>query len=642
MKMLPAILCLFPLLSHATNYYVSSSSGSDSNLGTAAAPWRSLKKVSDSTALKAGDTVFLKAGDVFNEALLIKTSGNASSHIVYTTYGGVARAIINGFTTLSGGTLVGNNIYEFYCPGLTSKTNMLVMDGIPQPMGRWPDTGYLKYDSLQPKVLYAANLSSSPYNWTGAVLVAHSEFYLIDTGRIVGQTSGTITIDTTFTSTGKRGSGYFIENDARTLLLTTTAGRWYNKYTVDSIQVYLPGGLAGHALKVPTIDILCNTNFGTRYNDIYNIDFEGSNIASVLVNNTTGYNFTNCLFRYGGNDCLLGNECPGTNFVNDTLDYFQNNGARITGNSSLHCLTKNVLINHCGTIPGMGQREADGNKSYTGWDNPMGFNTFQNMTILNSGYSGLCYGGDSVNITDVVVDTFCVTKIDGGGFYTADLSFKMYSNERKLTNCMALHGQKSPSGVKYDSTSAAMGFYCDSHSTSVTLTGCTSAFNSTAGIYIHGSKITTRNNNFYGNGWCQRCVVEFPSIPMDSLSLKKDQLTNSSPGQLTSVFITPGTDLYSFGAVDSNYYGNTSTAAFYTKSNADPGTTRTFSSWQSASSNLYDVHSSFLNIAAGFYYNKTGAAAGSAVHFSDLAGNAYNGSITVPAFGSLILYLKIP
>ncbi|SEM91484.1 hypothetical protein SAMN04488505_10734 [Chitinophaga rupis] len=637
------ILCLFPLLSHATKYYVSSSSGSDSyTTSSAATPWRTLKKISDSTVLNAGDTIFLKSGDVFNEPLNLKRSGNSSSHIVYTTYGGAARTVINGFYTLSNGTPIssGSNIYRFYCPGLTVKTNMLVMDGIPQPMGRWPDVGYLTYDSLQPRTLYAANLSSSPYNWTGAVLVAHSEFYLIDTGRIVSQASGTITIDTTFTSTSKRGSGYFIENDARTLLLTAIPGRWYNKYTVDSIQVYLPGGQGTHVLKVPILDVLCNANFGTKYNDIYNMDFEGSNIASVLINNTTGHTFTNCLFRYGGNDCLLGNECPGTNFINDTLDYFQNNGARITGNTSQHCLTKNVLINHCGTIPGMGQREPDGSKSYSGWANPMGFNTFQNMTILNSGYTGLHFGGDSVNITNVVVDTFCITKIDGGGFYTWDGAVKNYNYGRTLTNCMALHGQRSSAGVKYDSTDASMGFYFDSHSTFVTLTGCTSAYNTTGGIYIHGSGITTRGNNFYGNGWCQRCVVEYPGIPITGLSLKKDQLTNSAPGQLTSVFITPGTDLYSFGTVDSNYYSNTSAAAFYTKSSTDPGTTRTFASWQTVSG--YDAHSSFLNTASGLYYNKTGTAAASVVHFSDLAGNSYNGVITVPAFSSLILYQKIP
>jgi len=640
MKKLLAILCWLPLFSHATNYYISSSTGSDSNPGTSGSPWKTLQNHRNVPV--AGDTIFLKSGDTFNEPLYLTKSGTPASHIVFTTYGGAARAVINGFRTLSGGTPMGGNIYEFYCPELTAKTNMLVVDGIPQPMGRWPDTGYRTYQACDTNSITDAGLTSSPYNWTGATLVNHSEFYIIDTGVIASQTSNKITTQTNFHQHNvNRGNGYFIENDPRTLLLTAIPGRWYNKYAVDSMQVYLPGGLGTHVLKVPILDTLCNANFGTAYNDVYNIDFEGSNLATLLINHTTGHTFNNCLFRYGGNDCWLGNECPGTKFINDTLDYFQNNGAKVTGNTSRNCLMQNILINHCGMIPGLGQDDGDGNKSYTGWDLPMGANTFQNMTILNSGYTGLCFGGDSVNITNVVVDTFCVTKIDGGGFYTADLSFISYTYGRNLTNCMALHGQKSASGVKYDSTDAAMGFYCDSHSTSVSLTGCTSAFNSTAGIYIHGSAITTRGNNFYGNGWCQRCVVEQSlSIPITNLSLKKDQLANNAPGQLISAFITPGTDLNSLGTVDSNYYANTATAAFYTKAPGDAGTTSTFASWQTTTG--YDAHSTFLNIGAAFYYNKTGTAAASATNFSDLAANAYAGTITLAAFSSLILYLVIP
>ena len=641
MQKLLAILCLLPLLSHATNYYISSSTGNDSWSGKRSdSAWQTLAP--HQSVYVAGDTVFLKSGDVFNETLNITKSGTVSSHIVWSTYGGTARAVINGFTTLTGGTRMGaSDIYEFYCPPLTAQTNMLVMDGIPQPMGRWPDTGYRTYSACDTNSITDNGLSSSPYNWTGATLVNHSEFYIIDTAVIASQTTNKIFTVTNFNAHNvNRGNGYFVENDARTLLLTSIPGRWYNKYTVDSMQVYLPGGLGSHVLKAPTLDVLCNCFFNTKYNDVYNIDFEGSNLRSILTNFNTGHTFTNCLFRYGGNNGWQGNESPYTKFVNDTLDYFQNNGALVTGNTSRHCLVQNVLVNHCGMIPGLGQDDKDGNKSYTGWDQPLDTNVFRNMTILNSGYSGLCFGGDSTQIINVVVDTFCINKIDGGGFYTADGSFVTYSNERRLTNCMALHGQKPASGVKYDSTDAAMGFYCDSHSQNVTLTNCTSAYNSTAGIYVHGSKITTRNNNFYGNGWCQRCVVEFSGIPVTGENMKYDQLANSSPGQLCNAFFTPSTDLNNFGSVDSNYYANTATAAFYTKSSTDAGTTRTLSSWQSNTG--YDLHSTFQNIQTAFYYNTSGIAAAPDTHFKDLASTLYTGSIPVNAFRSLIVYLVIP
>src|SRR5438445_13796131 len=121
MQKLLAILCLFacPLLAHSTNYYISSSTGNDGNPGTQAQPWLTLKNHRNTPV--AGDTVFLKSGDVFNEALYLAKSGTASSHIVWSTYGGSARAVINGSTTLTGGTRMGtSDIYEFYCPGLTA------------------------------------------------------------------------------------------------------------------------------------------------------------------------------------------------------------------------------------------------------------------------------------------------------------------------------------------------------------------------------------------------------------------------------------------------------------------------------------------------------------------------------------------
>ena len=87
-----------------------------------------------------------------------------------------------------------------------------------------------------------------------------------------------------------------------------------------------------------------------------------------------------------------------------------------------------------------------------------------------------------------------------------------------------------------------MGFYLDSHSQAVTLTGCTGAYNVSGGLFIHGSHDTSRANNYFGNGFAQRFVSEASGIPISGLSLKKDQLSTSAPGQFLSSFNTLGTD----------------------------------------------------------------------------------------------------
>lgn len=72
----------------AANYYVDSTSGSDSNSGTSsAAPWQSLGKV-NSTAFQAGDTVNFNRGSVWTGvALVVNSSGVSGNPVTYQAYG---------------------------------------------------------------------------------------------------------------------------------------------------------------------------------------------------------------------------------------------------------------------------------------------------------------------------------------------------------------------------------------------------------------------------------------------------------------------------------------------------------------------------------------------------------------------------
>lgn len=80
------LLCLLAKLSFAqTNYYVSTS-GSDGNAGTLAAPWRTIKKAFD-TPLPNGSTVYIMAG-TYTERLVASKSGSVSAPITFTNYQG--------------------------------------------------------------------------------------------------------------------------------------------------------------------------------------------------------------------------------------------------------------------------------------------------------------------------------------------------------------------------------------------------------------------------------------------------------------------------------------------------------------------------------------------------------------------------
>jgi parallel beta-helix repeat protein len=73
-----------PLPSDGTIHYVAPT-GSDSNPGTEAQPWRTIQKAADT--LVAGDTVYIKAG-TYRERVTPQNSGGAGQYIVYSAYPG--------------------------------------------------------------------------------------------------------------------------------------------------------------------------------------------------------------------------------------------------------------------------------------------------------------------------------------------------------------------------------------------------------------------------------------------------------------------------------------------------------------------------------------------------------------------------
>ena len=88
---------------NASIYYVDSSGGNDANPGTSVtAPWQTLQHVNN-TQFSPGDSILLKRGQVWREALLFKSSGTEGGPIVLGSYGTGSRP------TISGGQYFGKN-----------------------------------------------------------------------------------------------------------------------------------------------------------------------------------------------------------------------------------------------------------------------------------------------------------------------------------------------------------------------------------------------------------------------------------------------------------------------------------------------------------------------------------------------------
>lgn len=620
-----------------TAFYLSNSpTASDANTGADTA--HSLASFAKAWSLvSAGDTIYIRGGDIFTQTWYFNKSGTQTSPIVITSYG-TGRYKLSGLYTLTGGTSMGNNIYEFYVPAMTTRTNMLILNGVPQRAGSYPDTGVLHYTSISGTTL---NYSSTtfPFSYAGATVVTYSDFHIRDTANASAITSTSLTLSVAPTGTGARAYGYFFENHPNTLLTTTRIGAWYKKPSVDSVQIYLPGGLGSNILQIPILDTLLYFSSDSNI-EVDNGRFDGSNLYSAFFNNATRIRFNSDLFHYGANNGFLGNNCPYLGGTNDTLKGFQNNGGLISGSSSMHHNFTGLYLDSIGLWVGMGQGGSTGTSSYTGWSDAFGFDVFDHFTAKHIGYAGLYLAGDSNRVTYPLIDSFGMVKMDVGGLYTWAPGFA--ANNDSVSNGIFTQGQANWSGLVPDTTDGSFGVYGDGHSKGWTFVNCTSAYNASGGGLFHGSNMSISGGHWYGNGYCQICGIEFPGITLTGLSVTGATIGLATSGQIGILFSTPLTDLLTLGTADHNFLAGPvgSSTPFFTKSSTDAGTHRTLPSWATNTGN--DTHSTYQPGSLLFVYNATTSSANFPLwtkHQEIKTGTVDATSVTVPAFSANLLFV---
>lgn len=173
----------FGFAANATNYYFSAS-GNDANNGTSTSThWQTIAKFNSVFASKSpGDNFLFNRGDVFYSSLVISRSGSSGSPITIGAYGSGANPIITGFTTIiSSWTNLGSNIWESASAISTLSTcNMITINGVNTAMGRYPNTGWIIYQSAVSNTsITSSSLNSSVTNWTGAEAVIKENYFQI-------------------------------------------------------------------------------------------------------------------------------------------------------------------------------------------------------------------------------------------------------------------------------------------------------------------------------------------------------------------------------------------------------------------------------------------------------------------------------
>ncbi len=130
-RILTVILLGFSHLGGATTYYVSSSTGNDSNSASLSAPWQTIGHVNGQT-FQPGDSILFKRGDVWNESLAPASSGSSGNPITFDAYGAGAAPNLTGYYAVptTAWVLVTGNAWKAALPPTYTTVNFCLFGSV--------------------------------------------------------------------------------------------------------------------------------------------------------------------------------------------------------------------------------------------------------------------------------------------------------------------------------------------------------------------------------------------------------------------------------------------------------------------------------------------------------------------------------
>jgi hypothetical protein len=385
MKKLIFILFILPvqLFALSTTYYVSSSTGNDGNPGTISLPFASISKVN--SVIVAGDNVNFMRGDTF-----YGTITRPPSNTLFTSYGTGANPIITGFISVTSWTNLGSNIWEATVTGGLATCNMVSINGVNTPMGRYPNTTFLTAEAgSNGTSMISSTLTGTP-NWSGADLVSRHVPWSVNRCKISAQSGSTLTYSSNATETVLIGGGFFIQNAAATL---DVQNEWYYYDNAGTKKLQIYSTTSPVNVKAATRDSLVNMDYNGypshTTTSFVGIDFVGSNSNLIKSYSSINTTFDSCNFSFAGKSAIeYGNGATnGLTITNSTFSDMQLAGIFETSSSNVTGVTiRNNLFKRIGL--------------YIGMVTPIG-------GFYTSGNSGMAIAGGGANwlVKDNVIDS---------------------------------------------------------------------------------------------------------------------------------------------------------------------------------------------------------------------------------------------
>ncbi len=543
----------------AATYYFSSTQGNDNRsiqeAQNPSTPWQSLEKLnSQLSSLNPGDSVLFKCGETFYGSIVFSKLLNGGNPVILSAYGEGNKPVISGFTNPGGWVQQGAHILKTNGYSGNTIPNILLVNDIPCPIGRFPNRsssngGYLTIEGFSGNTSITGNTIATQPDWSGGDIVIRKNRWVIDRNAILSQVGNTINYlsETSYAPSIK--FGYFIQNHPSSL---DAAGEWYYNENLNELGVYLSSVNANTDIKVSTVKNLVTI---TESNAIVltGLQFIGANETCLQVQDSRDIRITNCEFFFSGVNAINATNTRLLTVEHLLINYTNNNACQLT-NCSQVSIRKNTIKN-TGTLPGMGKGDSgsyeallmSGDNYLVEWN-----------TIDSTGYIPVTFRGDSIRIKNNLIDHFCLVKDDGGGIYTWNntANAPVYTY-REITGNIILNGAGAGDGTDDPARDVAHGIYIDDNSNHVKITANTVAHCKGYGLFLHNSKdVSVTGNTLFDNSI--QLVAEHdniaPHAPVRNIVISGNILFSRHPDQVVAAYKTIKDDIGLFGNFSDNYY----------------------------------------------------------------------------------------
>lgn len=622
-------------------YYISSGSGDDSRTSiqaqSVATPWRSLGKLNQFISqLHPGDSVLFKRGEVYYGSLVAGASGSPDRPIVFAAYGQGYDPIISGFSRLSGWKAGSTNgVWQAPCQGCGLRVNMVTVENVAVPMGRYPNSGYLTVEQHSGNTSVTDNSLPGGTDWTGAEVVIRKNRFIIDRNAILSQQGGTLTYKGGSYYQPTDNFGYFIQNDIRTL---DRAGEWYYDPKGHAMNIFYNSGAVPPDVMASSVDTLVSIR-GKQNLVFTGLTFTGSNGNAFFLSDAVNVTVSFCRIDFSALDGVFAIRSNQLTLSHVTIDHSNDNGVNISGQGDV---VSDCIVRHSGNIPGMGNPE----HSYIGINIAGASNVVQYNTVDSSGYVGIFFLGGPNTIKNNVVNYFCYLKDDGGGIYTwsGDIDSAAQRNTGAVTGNIILNGVTAVDGTDNKTAGIANGIYLDENTGMIEVSDNTVA-HCTAGIFLQDAhEVAVKGNTLYDNGAqiSVRHALMKGTLRNNDISgntavaAKKDQ---------TVLLLSSGVsgEVGSFSAVHDNHYSMAGGGSFYKtvvrQNNQSVQDRGALGDWQSKYGK--DANS-VQSLPAGnvrFEYNgsKTAKSVSLDGTYKDPGGKTFQGQVKLDPYSSAVL-----